>query len=342
LSAVGFLFFRPAPKPDQTSHAPSAPEVEPVQQSVKEEVTAETSSLLKTPEIEKLTPDGKKKLLGLLEMGSKFNVPITFFGKIVDQDNRPVEGVGVKIKVTSFDPNIILDLKRSDENKYTPISLLTDVQGLFSVGDLQGRSMLIESVFKDGYQSPPSIPMRVYYSPEFDSTRIHHPDPKTPVIIRLWKKGTSQSLVSGSKFYGIVPDGRIYTIDLLQGQKIEGAGAGDVKVQIKRPATITPQTKYDWSFAVEGVRGGVVESADELLYQAPEGGYQPRYEFALSASSPEWTPTTKKRLYVRSRNGQVYSSLSVEVISNYQDKAVFNVQYFVNPSGSRSLQPSNP
>ncbi len=74
------------------------------------------------------------------------------------------------------------------------------------------------------------------------------------------------------------------------------------------------------------------------MYRAPETGYQLRYEVNVSANDPQWSGQAKRQFYLKSREGKVYARLEVEILSNYQDKAVFNVEYYANPTGSRNLE----
>jgi hypothetical protein len=156
----------------------------------------------------------------------------------------------------------------------------------------------------------------------------------------MWKKGPTERLIVGSKFYGIAPDGRAYTIDFLQQKKMEEANStGDIIVRIHRPATIPLRTKYDWSYSIEAINGGILHTDDEFVYLAPESGYQPKYELTMSVTNAHWQGGVRgEQFYLKSRNGQVYGSIVVEVIPDYRDKSVFNVQYHINPSGSRNLE----
>jgi hypothetical protein len=155
----------------------------------------------------------------------------------------------------------------------------------------------------------------------------------------MWKIQPGEHLVTGSKFFGIIPDGRIYTIDLLNGTKSEGqSGDGDLHVLITRPAGVERSSRYDWSYRIEGINGGVKETQDEFMYTAPESGYQTAYEKSFAAKQGDWTDRLKKNFYIRSRGGTIYGRLEVEIVPVYQDKSVFSIVYAVNPKGSRNLE----
>lgn len=148
------------------------------------------------------------------------------------------------------------------------------------------------------------------------------------------------TLITGEKVFGIIPDGRVYTLDFLQGKKTEGDRAeGDLRISIVRPPEATPHGKYKWSCVIESVHGGLMETDDEFMYLAPESGYEAKYALNLVPTDQAWTPLVKKQFYFRSRDGQMFGRMHVEVNAIYNDKSAFEVNYAVNPSGSRNLQP---
>jgi hypothetical protein len=114
-------------------------------------------------------------------------------------------------------------------------------------------------------------------------------------------------------------------------------------VKIDRPQNVKWGARgYNWSCEIEGVGGGVIETQDEFMYRAPESGYLPRYDMSISASDGHWSDEAKRQFYLKSREGKVYARLEVEILANYQDKAVFSVKYYANPSGSRNLEYAPP
>jgi hypothetical protein len=261
------------------------------------------------------------------------NATISFWGKVVDQDNNPLPGAKVSL---ALDYGLAISPTEGGLRR-TNLALQTDQNGSFAVSNLQGHGFDIKSIEKDGYKLSERVSRSYSYS---WSANIFHPDQQNPVIFRMWKKLGSEALISGDDFYGVNPDGRAYTIDLLTRKKFEGVGmTGDIIVRIKRPPELKPRTKFDWSYSVEAVDGGILQTNDEFTYRAPESGYRDRYEYVASASSTNWTPELRdQEFYVKSRNGQVFGTLVVKVIPEYNQQSVFAIQYSVNPSGSRNLE----
>jgi len=161
-----------------------------------------------------------------------------------------------------------------------------------------------------------------------------------PVIFTMWKIQGAESLVTDNKFYGIIPDGRVFTIDLIQGKKIEDSAAdGDLRVTIQRPAQIQSGQKFDWSFSMEAVGGGVLETHDPYLFEAPDSGYQEKYTVNMVASDSAWEEEIQSKVfYIKTRDGKVYGHIKIEIIPKYNDTGIFSVESVVNPNGSRNLE----
>lgn len=264
---------------------------------------------------------------------------IEFWGKVVDQYNEPVGDVEVTATTTShrippagFKPQLV--------GTYEARS---DASGIFFIKAPAGRGFTIERMAKPGYLLPPDLQKRrgslFWYNYDQLDPKAFNPAAGEPVVFHLWKLGQPEQLVGGEIFYGVVPDGTINTIDLLTKKHAPGETAGDIRVSIQRPADVKwGDRDYDWSWRIEGVDGGLIETDDEFMFRAPEEGYQPSIEVKVSPG-PDWHEDSHRRLYLRSRAGRVFARLEVEVLANYRNKAVFSVKYFANPKGSRSLEP---
>jgi hypothetical protein len=261
------------------------------------------------------------------------NAPINFYGRVLDQDGEPLAGVKVTFDVRIAYPNAATGMRMGEE-KSTPQS---DANGNFTLTGMSGYSIKIESVEKIGYKLSDKFNHEYVYSWSGD---IFHPDPNNPVIFKMWKQIGSEHLITGGKFYAVNPDGRPYTLNLLEDTKSEGTNApGDIIVRVHRPQQIKPRTKFDWSYSIDVVDGGIIHTNDDFMYRAPEAGYKDKYEFTVSAASTNWLPEVEhQQFYVKTRNGRVFGCLEVRVIPDYNDHSVFDVHYAANPSGSRNLE----
>jgi hypothetical protein len=271
----------------------------------------------------------KKRAEEMRRALQEMNVSIAFWGVVVDQDNRPVGDAKVLGHVRIWG-------EAGGSNSLTAFPKLearTGPDGRFDLQGLVGDCLTIEAIDKEGYE----LSRQARRSYLYNGPTYFTPSAQNPVVFKLWKKLGAEPLVHASKFYGIIPDGRAYSIDFLEKQKQEGRTGGDLIVQITRDKP-AGQAKYDWSFSIEGIGGGVIESTNEFMFLAPENGYQERYGFAMAAGQTNWAGRITKSFFVRSRNGQVHTRMVAEVFSDYRDQAVFKVEYFSNPAGSRVLE----
>jgi hypothetical protein len=275
----------------------------------------------------------------LYEDGTKSNVPIQFYGMVVDQDGNGIPGVKVKAEVSAFNETFIKTRKDSDYRKKTSLEMTTDNRGFFTIQNIDGNYLVIKDLEKLGYQADTSNLGAFVYWDRNDPSRIHIPSSQKPVVFHIWRENGSEQLIYAKKFYGIIPDGRAFTIDLIKQKKMDSATSeGDLRVKIMRPPQVDPQIKYDWSCVIEVIGGGILEAADQFLYRAPESGYQPNYQLIVNASDPQWSDKVTKTFYVKSREGKVYSSMTFEIFINYDDKSALSLNYLSNPAGSRNLE----
>ncbi|HTY88032.1 MAG TPA: hypothetical protein VMB80_11245 [Candidatus Acidoferrum sp.] len=333
LGIFGVVFWL---RPTHQGGNPSLPKQQPVASPVLPQATptvsqvSRVSSVVSNPVSDVKAPavtnqDASQSRVETVQQAlSEKNVPINFYGQVIDQGGIPVSGVKVNIYIRHW------ELTQDAMSNPVRLEKETDSDGRFEIHDAMGDAIDLEMLQKQGYQLSPSAQRS--YGPSSGAL-------EKPVIIKMWKQGPKERLIGGDKVFGIVPDGRIYTVDLLAGKKLEGEMIGDLRVAIARPNGVKPRDKYDWSWKIEGVQGGIEETDDEFMYLAPESGYAPEARMELAATDSAWTPLVKKRFFIRSRNGQVYGQMQVEINSIYNDHSVIEIRYAVNPNGSRNLQP---
>lgn len=267
------------------------------------------------------------------------NIPIAFYGKVVDQDGQPLTGAVINMGLSVGEltpvpeaPGALLLRVRSDK-----ATAETGTNGLFSLVGFSGRGVEIKSIIKKGYKL--SDKTRLSYI-TVASAQPFHSDPNNPVVFKMWKREKREALIVNKEFFGVPPDGQSVTIDFVELRKTVGIRPGDIIVRIKRPPTIEPHTRFDWSCSIKAVDGGLIHTDDEFLYEAPSSGYKPEYDFVMAKTNSGWVSEVKnQQFYLKSRNGAVYGSLVVEVVPKYNKVSSFNVTYIINPAASRNLEP---
>lgn len=261
----------------------------------------------------------------------KNNKPIDFYGRFIDQESNPIVGVSIKVSINHL---IMPSVPSATEvgSKYIDIQKTSDSDGRFEIHGETGKGIGIGLITKDGYLPSPKSPNG--FGPSDGSL-------ENPVVFKMWKVGDKAELTGSSKFWGIAPDKRVYTIDFVKQTKVESSNApGDIRISVVRPPTILPRNRFDWSFSIEAVNGGLIQTTDDFMYLAPEAGYQGSYESVMASTNADWKGEIDGlQFYLKSRDGQVYGRFVFDLIPDYNDASVFKVNWAVNVSGSRNLQP---
>ncbi len=255
----------------------------------------------------------------------EWKMPISFYGKVVDQNDQPLEGVKVIFQWTD------MSAKGTSEK-----TVYSDMAGRFDLTGVSGKNLGVIQVYKDGYyRMNKGVQVGFEYAAFFEPT-FHQPDSNNPVLFRLRKAGEIPSeLIVRESLIGLPANGAPQTIDLRTGSKV---AAGDVRISVTRGEP-NEAKRYDWSIQIEGANGsGLIESEDEFMFEAPEEGYLPEYSYRFDAGSPDWQGEVRKNYYVRSGNGTDYARLEIKFMPRYQQNAAARIRFFVNPTGSRNLE----
>ena len=264
------------------------------------------------------------------------NVPIQFYGRVVDQDDLPLAGAVIRARIRGWHVDAALN---ADGHFHTQ-QATSGIDGRFEISGGRGDVLTIEAVEREGFAPEPESLRSFGYN---ISTNIT-PARDKPVVFRMWRQDIKEDLITGSKFFGITPDGRVYTIDLFNGTISESStGEGDFRVWVKRPDGIQFGEKYAWSMGIEVIDGGVIENPDDNspMYLAPEQGYMKDYTFSMEDNARRWDDMIKKRFYITTRSRRAFGRIDVDVYAFYdliKRRGAFGVKYSVNPSGSRVLR----
>ena len=260
------------------------------------------------------------------------NQPISFYGKVVDQDGIPLPGVKVRLNIKHTQEP--LPGASRDVIKY--LNLTTDDQGLFGVGNDKGSLLMVESLTKAGYEAPYVGNRPFWYAPPM-ANMIYTSDRQKPEIFRMWKLAGAEPLLRKGIGVGIPYDGSTVIFNLQSGREVKSGG--DVKVTLLRtPLQIKRgQEKYDWTATIEAVDGGVIASSDEFMYRAPESGYESKITITTSAKDAKWSASKSVSFYLKSRGS--YARVTADFTTDYdKPKTGFRITAFINPSGSRNLE----
>ena len=141
--------------------------------------------------------------------------------------------------------------------------------------------------------------------------------------------------------FKIKADGTSYMIDLTGNKITEGTNTvGDLMIWLKRAANIKPREKYEWSFGMAAVDGGLVDvSNGDYLNEAPATGYQGEYRLDMNPANPRWRGWDEQRtFFFKSQDGKHYGHIRIRINPDHRDGASLEVDSFMNPAGSRNLE----
>lgn len=266
------------------------------------------------------------------------NVPIDFFGRVIDQNGNPLAGVNISANTRT----IIIGVDDKPYTAFPKTNLVTGASGEFEISGMAGDVLTIESLDKEGYEKDPSTLRGFSYDPSQHFTSSFD----NPIIFKLWQNGLKQPLVTGDQVFKFIPDGRLYSIDLLTGTLAEAKDAeGDLQFSLKRPNDAKRRQPYDWSFKVRSKNGSILQESSAEYFDmtvAPAEGYTNIYESNHMASENGWVDGEgHERFFVKMRGGQIYGRILISVNSFYDvntGQGRLELQYVINPSGSQILR----
>lgn len=304
---------------------------------VAQTTNAQNSGQTTRPDTVPNTNDGapvtpKSKEQQTLEILSTENdVPIVFYGKLEDQFGNPVAAAEVTGNT------IIYNGLTEGGARFTTTS---DSNGFFKLDCGKGESLGVVP-HKAGYAIASTNGGGFYTHLRSENER-QHPDPNTPVIIKMWKLQGAEPLLKINQRFQIPFTEYPLHFDLLTGKSTPVGG--DLTLSITRsPGIVSERLMQDWGVTVEPVDGGIMDSAgtERITYWAPEEGYQEKETFIFSTNAPyKWVGGFTHGFYVKSRNGQVYAkiTLSFSINQNPGEPMDVSLSGVANTYGSRNWE----
>lgn len=264
------------------------------------------------------------------------NVPIKFWGRVVDQNGAPLEGV--KVSYSRQTEHSTLPGMPWANSKIHRGETATSAGGNFSITGVSGHYLTIEGFAKAGYRTPEQFaPARANYD-YFGSgpSGRFNADKSRPVEFVMLAERAVEPLVAHGGNFGrqvrVPADGTPVRWNLWTGKSDPD---GELQVTFKREATGAGQTG-SWEAKVEVIGGGIVEAPrDENVWQAPEEGYQSAADYP-KAEQTRGDPS--RAFYIKTADGK-YGRLELELFANDRGPtARCLVKTQMNPQlGSRSL-----
>lgn len=272
----------------------------------------------------------------LTAIASAVNVPIVFYGKVIDQNNQPVEGVRVAAFYNRWSVSGLVEQRPGRMTNY----FSSDGKGQFEVKGIRGSSMTIQ-LEKEGYELAPHSRMSFAFDP--GALERYVPDLANPVVYHMWKRLGAAEL-EGLSFESMIPsDGQSIWI-AEKSDKGSRAELPDAILKLtvnreRRMVTFADKSPYKWNFEIDMLGGGIQKTDDLFLYQAPETGYNPILTVLHEASDPNWIREQTFIFYFKT-NKNKYGRGEI-FVSNWENESEVYCRMSItwNPDGSRNLEP---
>ncbi len=253
----------------------------------------------------------------LEESLNKWKTPISFYGKVVDENEQPVEGVEAHFSWTDLSPN-----------GTSQAVALSDAQGLFLLDGVKGYFLSVD-VEKEGYYTSKAKNQTGFQYADKGDRFYHVPDSSNPVIFHLRKKGEAEPMVFFER-----------KIDVRKGETVSVVLSSDkaspeaVGLDVTLLENHGGQNK-SWAMTLVLPNGGIVPATEEFPVMAPEAGFEPSLQLDLNSKlPPQWIGVYKGgRFYVKTPGGYGLVELKMVPGSGYM-----RVRSYYNPSGSRNLE----
>jgi hypothetical protein len=249
----------------------------------------------------------------------QWKTPISFYGRVVDQHSLPVIGA-----------RVFLDWNSTTGSRESETT--SDGEGKFELTGATGKALTVQ-VGKDGYVRYLSTQRGFEYSAFWDDT-YYVAYKANPVLFKLWKLEDTEPMYFWHRTANVNVDGEKLWFDTKSGQF---GPNGDAAFSTRRGAIYGPR-QFDWSMVVDAATGGgLVMSADELMFEAPESGYQQSWEKQNNGKDSSFNLSEKFRFYLKTADGK-YAAIEAVITHFTKPLAEVSVLVYFNPSGSRNLQ----
>jgi hypothetical protein len=295
---------------------------------------------------------GWARLLDLRNVLLRENQPIEFYARVIDQNGEPVVGARMELHFVGVNEDrvaspAILHMKMGDEQDFLTNTIYSDANGRLKFDGIRSKDLTVWLLSKDGYVSPYEtggnhILVRYGLRERQDLDR-NITDPAKDMMFQLWKKGETEKLVHLDTGITLSQSSHQAWLNIITGEvQYSPFSSADFQVIEVLLHPDDPDRQYDRTMIIQGLNGAkLVETTAPYPYLAPDSGYLSEYRFDVLPSTgygPHGTWDWEKNFYMVARNGKVHAGLKIGFVGG---KLFFGLNGYLNPSGSRNLQPDS-
>jgi hypothetical protein len=263
-----------------------------------------------------------KKMRAILETE---NVPIVFWGKIVDETNAGVSGAMIKYHVRGAG---VLNAAGLVEDKNRNGVVSSGIDGSFEIRQSKGMSLAIEDITKPGYRLYENQKLVFSYTV---TSSLHKPDKQSPqtyvmrssesrMDVRWWEKKVKLPWNNGE-----------IRFDLQTGNL---SPSGNLVFTASRNGSFG---RFDWNLTVTLQNGELSEAKENTALIAPENGYLPKWQCGFLANDKDFLSSLDTNVYYRV-NGK-YGRLKFLIYADAGPNDVsLYLESFANNSDGRNTE----
>lgn len=285
-------------------------------------VPVQSGRSLTKEEVDRIQKEKRQKVVNQVE--AMLNTPISFYGKVVDQNNVPVPGALVAYSLLDkFDASGTNARKSADD------------LGYFEISGVKG-AVLGVNVSKEGYYQIHNVSnQRFAYGTGPDGYSKKPPTKDKPAIFVLQKMGKTEPLIYiDSRTFRVPRNGSPITVDLTTGQI---SNNGQLKVEAwTNDQSPDEQNHYDWMCRLSVPGGGLADKIGEFDFEAPTEGYQQFKEISMPQATDRWQPQAERQYFIRLADNR-FARIRFKMIA--QGDHFFRMESYLNPRpDSRNLE----
>jgi len=279
-------------------------------------------------------PEEAGRRLEMIKASEDF---IEFYGRVVDQYGKSIEGATISIDVgqATLTPKPPLEL-----------SVISNSEGKFGIDPkkdaIKGSMFSVKAIEKDGYEVDFSRGER-----DFDC-RKNNPhrfmaNKNAPVVFHMRKKHLMPVFLFKEMRLEfecrIIDASKPLGFDFIRRHRIRDRNnliydGEPVTCDLRVEATFSTNDAA-WAVVLSpgNTNGGIIVS-EQLLYEAPDSGYQADYTF----TPEDRKPVKAKYVYLKSREPAIYTRLEIEHINANKEFFRLSGKAVTNPYGDRNLE----